>query len=265
MTARRTWIVLVISALLQRTAPASPRLSLVAVARPEPTVTVELTATNDGDEPVGALRPELLFEHHTTAAPQLDRLAPGEHHTWTVALLPASGRGPFPVGARVEYQHVDATPASAVTVTTVATADAPPSGVRATLRTPPLTHVSNVTLVLENSLPESVGGRVAVVLPPPLFIEPASQPVEVAAGGRKEVPLVIERKNAPAGTLPVAAVFEFRRDGIQHTVLAVGSLEATAEGGAPRRPFWIGVSALGMALAAVAYALRRSAPGHRAI
>lgn len=244
-------------------ADAAAQLRLVAVARPEPTVTVELTATNDGDEAVGVLRPELNFEHRTTTAPTFPRLGPGEHHTWTIPLAPPPGRGSYPIAIRLDFQRVDATPDAAVTVTTVTTDDAPPSGVRAELKVPPLSHVSNVTLTLENAQAGAVGGRLAVVIPAPLFIEPESQAVDVAGQGRKDIPLVIERRGAAAQTFPLFAIYEFTRDGVHQTVLATGSLEATGEATAPRLPVWIGMGALAAALGALAFALRRSSPARR--
>lgn len=242
---------------------AGSQIRLVAVARPEPTVTVELTATNDGDEAAGVLRPEVNFDHRTSTAPTLPRLGPGEHHTWTIPLAPPPGTGSYPIAIRLDFQRVDATPDAAVTVTTVTTPDAPPSGVRVEMAIPPLSHVSNVRLTLDNAQAETVGGRLAVVIPAPLFIEPESQAVQVEGQGRKEVPLVIERRGAAAQTFPLFAIFEFTRDGVHHTVLATGRLEATGEAGAPRRPVWIGVGALVTALAALAFALWRSSPARR--
>ena len=240
-------------------AGASPVIRLTALTRPEPTVTLELTATNDGDEPAGALHPEVLFEQHSFLGDLLPRLAPGASHRWELHLIPAPGPGTFPLTVRVPYQRVDGTRDVALIVTTVATADASPSGVRTTLGIPPLTHVSNVRLTLENPLAERVAGRLVVLLPPPLYVNPESQPLEVEGGGRTELPLVIERRGAPARTFPLFALFEFVRQGTHHTILASGDLVATVDADADRRPFWIAASALGVTLALLAFALWWSA------
>lgn len=242
---------------------AGPHLQLVAVARPEPTVTVELTATNDGDAPATIIKPTLTFDHRDTPAPPQAQLAPGARYTWTIALGPPPGAGSFPITIAVEYHHVDSTPEAAVTVTTVATAGVGPPGVQASLEVPSFTHVANVRLTLTNARADAVGGRLAVVLPPPLFIEPASQPVAVPAKGQIQQPLVIERKNAPARTYSMFAVYEFQSGAEHHTLVATGKLEATAEGAAPRRPFWIGVGALCLALAVVGFAIWKTAPDKR--
>ena len=59
---------------------ASPVIRLTTHTRPEPTVTLELTATNDGDEPAAGLHPEVLFEQHAFHGDMLPRLAPGASH-----------------------------------------------------------------------------------------------------------------------------------------------------------------------------------------
>jgi hypothetical protein len=128
------------------------------------------------------------------------------------------------------------------------------------LEATPITQVGHVTARLRNPGAQAVAGRLVVLLPENLGIEPKSQPVEVPAGGEVEVPLVIQNTGATEGsTYPIQVLFEYDEESIHHTALGRAAGDVVAADGGPVRPVMIGGLALLAALGALAFAWRRAA------
>jgi len=223
-------------------------------------VVLRLDVRNGGERPLSAVTPEVVYDGRSERGETLSDLAAGARHSWTFDLPRPAEPGTIPAVIHVRYTGGDGRQAALPVVATVSTPGLlPVPEVRATLTSSPVTRFARAVLLLENPLPAPVHGRVVVVLPDGLTIEPESQPAEVAAEGRSEVPLVVQNRGEPPGVpVPVFALFEYEQSGRRH--LAVASASADVVGGSsPLPPLAVGGGALGVALALLAVAWRRAA------
>jgi hypothetical protein len=223
-------------------------------------VALEIDVRNPGDRAVSAITPEVVYGGRSERGETIPELAAGARHRWTFDLPRPVEPGSIPAVIHVRYTGDDGQRAAVPVVASVSTPGLlPVPEVRATLTTSPVTRFARAVLLLENPLPAPVHGRVVVVLPDGLTIEPESQPAEVAAGSRSEVPLILQNRDEPAGvTVPIFALFEYDLDGRRH--LAVASARADVAGGRPPfPPLAIGGSALVLAVALLALAWWRAA------
>lgn len=244
--------VALVALVVARVATAAPSLDVEAEVRAGEAPGLRLAARNTGDEVAGAT-PEVLYRHQTLGG-DLVRLAPGARHEWSFSLPPPEEPGTFPVTARVRW------PGGAVPVVAVlAGPGAPPSEVVATLDAEPMSRIGSVRLRLENRGARAAAGRVALVLPGELRTEPESQPAEVPAHGETTVPMTLDASRARPGTRPaVWAVFEYEAAGVHHAVVAKSDVLVVVREG-ERRPLVVGGTALVLAVAVLAVALRRAA------
>jgi hypothetical protein len=223
-------------------------------------VALQVDVRNDGDRPVSAVAPEVVYSGRSERGETLSDLAPGTRHGWTFDLPRPAEPGSIPAVIRVRYTGDDGRRAAVPLVATVSTPGLlPVPEVRATLTTSPMARFARALLLLENPLAAPVHGRVVVVLPDGLTIEPESQPAEVPAQGRSEVPLMLQNRDEPSGvSVPIFALFDYDLDGRRH--LAVASTSAdVAGGGPPIPPLVIGGGALALALVLLGLAWRRAA------
>jgi hypothetical protein len=226
----------------------------------ERVATLHLEVRNAGDAAVSEIVPEVVYQGRDEHGAPLPALAPATGHTWTFDLPIPAAPGTVPAVVRVRYTDGDGRRAAVPTVATVSTPGLlPMPEVRATLTTSPVTHFARALLVLENPTSAPLHGRVVVVLPDGLEIEPESQPAEIPADGRSAIPLVLQNRGAPSGaTVPIFALFEYELEGRRE--LAVASAGAVVVGGAATlRPLVVGAAALGAALAVLALAWRAAA------
>jgi hypothetical protein len=221
-------------------------------------VALQVDARNVGDGSLSAVAPEVDYAGRSQHGEAVAELAPGAQHTWTFDLPLPAEPGSIPAVIHVRYTGDDGHRAAVPVVATVSTPGLlPVPEVRATLTTSPVTRFARAVLLLENPLPAPVHGRVVVVLPGGLTIEPESQPAEVAREGRSEVPLVLQNEDEVAGTVvPVFALFEYDLDGRRHLIVASARAEITG-GRPPLPPLVVGGSALALALALLALAWRK--------
>jgi hypothetical protein len=223
-------------------------------------VALEVDVRNDGDRPVSAIAPEVVYSGRSERGETISELAPGAQHVWAFDLPRPAEPGSIPAVIQVRYTGDDGRRTAMPVVATVSTPGLlPVPEVRATLTTSPVTRFARAVLLLDNPLPAPVHGRVVVVLPDGLTIEPESQPVQVPAQGRSEVPLMLQNRDEPPGVaVPIFVLFDYDLDGRRH--LAVASTSADVEGGGPPiPPLAIGGGALGLALLLLALAWRRAA------
>jgi hypothetical protein len=223
-------------------------------------VALEVDVHNEGDRPVSAVAPEVVYSGRSERGETIPELAPGERHGWAFHLPRPAEPGSIPAVIRVRYTGDDGRRAALPVVATVSTPGLlPVPEVRATLTTSPVTRFARAVLLLDNPLAAPVHGRVVVVLPDGLTIEPESQPVEVPAQGRSEVPLMLQNRDEPPGVaVPIFALFDYDLDGRRHLAIASTSADV-AGGGPPIPPLAIGGGALGLALVLLALAWRRAA------
>jgi hypothetical protein len=156
-----------------------------------------------------------------------------------------------------------------VLVPAVATVTAPgaaPEPVHLELDAPPIAGVSHAALVAENPGAGAVAARAAFVLPAGLDADPASMPAEIPARGRVRLPVVLQNAAAVApGEYPAFAILEYGTAGVPHAAITRTTVQVVGEDARRRwRPLVIGTSALAVAVAVVALALRRTAPVRRA-
>ena len=222
---------------------------------------LQLWVTNAGDETAAEVIPELLFQHRSETA-QAARLAPGARHEWRFPLAAVPAPGTFAATIRVRWADEHGRRRSMPLVALVSTRDAPPSAVRARLDpTSPVTRIGGARLVLENPGSRAVAGRVVFVLPRGLDTEPESMPAQLPAGGRTEIPVVLENTGAlPPAAYPAYAVFEYPDDGGHATVLAQATIDIAREAAGSRaRPLLVGLGALGITFVLLAVAWRAAA------
>jgi hypothetical protein len=253
--AGRVALVLVIAC--AATARAGAALEVGASVTVGERVALQVDARNVGDGSVSAVAPAVDYAGRSEHGESVAELAPGAQHTWTFDLPRPTEPGSIPAVIHVRYAGDDGHRASVPVVAIVSTPGLlPVPEVRATLTTSPVTRFARAVLLLENPLSAPVHGRVVVVLPDGLTIEPESQPAEVARDGRSEVPLVLQNEGQAAGTVvPVFALFEYDLDGRRHLIVASTRAEV-AGGRPPLSPLVVGGSALGLALALLALASR---------
>ncbi len=221
--------------------------------------TLHLTARNTGSDPARAVQPHVYHQSRTHDGDVVDAIAPGATHTWTIALPRPTEPGTTPVIVDVAYTDAGDVVRSTPFVTTVDTPGLPPPDVTLTLETTPIGRYGRATLRLENHGPAPIHGRVVVALPGDVVTEPVSQAADAAAGKRMEIPIVLQRQGpAREATLPAYAFFDYGLDGRRHVVLAATTLTIGTPGG-PVSPLVVGVTALGLAFAALAVALRAAA------
>jgi hypothetical protein len=247
------WVALVLVFACAATARAGPVLEAGAGVTVGERVALQIDVRNAGEGSVSAVVPEVVYDGRSERGESVAHLAPGARHAWAFDL-------PRPVEpGNVRYTDADGHGGSVPVVAAVSTPGLlPVPEVRATLTTSPVTRFARAVLLLENPLPAPVHGRVIVVLPDGLVIEPESQPAEVAPEGRSEVPLILQNQGAASGTVvPVFALFEYDLDGRRHLVVASARAEVTG-GGPPLPPLAVGGGALGLALALLALAWRRT-------
>ena len=218
---------------------------------------VRLRVTNRDRAPVRAVTPELTFQHRVITGDAVE-LPPAGTHEWIFPLPPLPGPGTFPVVARVRWSAPGGVAGMVPFVAPVASPDAPPGSVRATLEVPDIVGSAGGTLMLDNDGTADVGGRVAFLMPDGLRTMPETEPAVVPAGRRISVPLVVEAIGAPPeAAYPLWAVLEYERDGVHHTAIVAASTRVVAHGWAGRaRPLAIGGLMLVLTVGLLAVALR---------
>src|SRR5262249_4938135 len=144
--------------------------------------------------------PDVVYQGRDEHGAPLPALAAGATHSWTFDLPLPAAPGTVPAVVRTRYTDGEGRHGMVPTVATVATPGLlPVAEVHATLTASPVTHFAQAMLVLENPTSTPLHGRVVVVLPGGLEIEPESQPAEIPANGRSAIPLVLQNSGAPAG------------------------------------------------------------------
>lgn len=220
---------------------------------------LRLTARNTGTDAARDVTPHVYHQGRTLDGDVVTTIAPGAEQTWTIALPRPSEPGTLPVIVDVAYVDADDVQRSTPLVTTVDTPGLPPPDVTLALETTPIGRYGRATLRLVNSGPAPIHGRVVVALPSDVITEPVSQAADVAAGRSIEIPIVLQRQGpARETTLPAYAFFDYGLDGRRHVVLSATTLTIGTPGG-PVSPLVVGVTALGLAFAALAVALRAAA------
>jgi hypothetical protein len=146
-------------------------------------------------------------------------------------------------------------------VAAVSTPEAPPSALHLTLEARRIAAAGGAVLLAENQGGRPIAGRLVIVLPSGLATDPESLPVQVAAGDRTSVPLVLENRDGlPPGTYPAYALFEYTEAAEHRLAFARADLEVVEDGGQARtRPLLIGMGALAAMLGLLAVAWRRAA------
>ncbi|HEV7732079.1 MAG TPA: hypothetical protein VGR62_07950 [Candidatus Binatia bacterium] len=221
--------------------------------------TLHLTARNTGTDAARNIQPHVYHQSHTLDGDVVDTIAPGAAHTWTLALPRPTEPGSTPVIVDLAHTDADDVTRSTPFVTTVDTPGLPPPDVTLTLETTPIGRYGRATLRLDNRGPAAIHGRVVLALPGDVITEPVSQAADAAAGRGMEIPIVLQRQgSAREAILPAYAFFDYGLDGRRHVVLAATTLTIGAPGG-PVSPLVVGVTALGVAFAALAVALRAAA------
>ena len=241
------------------TARAAPALEAGASVTVGERVALQVDVLNDGGASVSDVAPEVVYAGRSERGQTVAELAPGTRHTWAFDLPRPAEPGSVPAVIHVRYTGDDGHRATVPVVAAVSTPGLlPVPEVRATLTTSPVTRFARAVLLLENPLPTPIHGRVVVVLPDGLTIEPESQPAEVAREGRSEVPLVLQNRDEATGSVvPVFALFEYDLDGRRHLIVASARAEV-AGGRPPLPPLAVGGGALALALALLALAWRRA-------
>jgi len=223
------------------------------------TTLIRLTVVNVGDDNAIEMAPLVAFRNQELEPEGIELLVPGARYTWELEFPLADAAGAFPVTAWIRYRDGYGEHFSVPVVHLVGT---PGYGaeVSLALTTTPVVEVARVTATLANPTDAAVAGRLVVLLPDKLGIEPKSQPVEVPAGGETAVPLVIQNLDAAEGSsYPIQALFEYDQHNIHHTALGLVMAPVEATEGESVRPVMVGALAMMAALAALLFAWRRAA------
>jgi hypothetical protein len=249
-------LLVLVAAVPDRSARATPVLRLAAEFGGGPTLL--LTVANTGTEPATDVVPHVVYRHGTFVGEPAE-IAPGARHAWQLSLPAPPGRGTYPVTTRVRYADAGGAARSVPVVALLSTPEAPPEAVRATLTA---AAPGTVRLLLENTGPRPVAGRVISVLPSGLGSEPETHPVAIPAGGRRAVPMTLLWRGAATGSAhPVWAVFEYLEAGAHHATAARVDVTMPPHPGRARvLPLAVGAAALGLTLVVLAAAWRRVVP-----
>jgi hypothetical protein len=240
---------------LAATSPAAVTLETTATASVRDRALLRLEVANIGDAPADDVTPEVVYQGHDVRGESVTELHPGDRHTWSFDLPGPAEPGALPAVFHVTYtdpaRHRASVPAVAAVVTPGLL---PVPEVRATLTASPVTRFGRGVVMLENPTPAPIYGRLIMVLPAGLTTEPQSQAAGVAAGGRSEVPIVLQNEGAPPGSsAPVFALFDYVLDGRRHLSVAPAVVTVSAEHAAVS-PLLVGAGALGVALVLLAVA-----------
>ncbi len=240
-------------------ARAAGPLEVIATAAVGDRTTVAVEVRNRGQTTVAQVAPVVQYQGQERRGDPAVDLAAGERQEWLVELPPPAEPGHLPAVVHVRYRDEDGHQAIPAVATVATPGLLPVPEVRATLTVSPLERFARGMVVLDNPTPAAIHGRVVVVLPSGLTIEPVSQGADVAGNGRRELPLVIQDDGARHGTtLPVWVLFEYAHGGRRHLALASAAL-AVVGAGPPVPPLLVGAGALAAMLAALALAGRRAA------
>jgi hypothetical protein len=224
------------------------------------TTHVSLQVVNTGDDDAIDIRPLVVFRGEEAEPDAVDLLVPGARYLWELDFPLADAAGAFPITAWIRYRDGYGETFSAPVVHLVGAPGYGGEEVALELEATPITEIGRVTARLKNPSAEAVAGRLVVLLPENLAIEPKSQPVEVPAAGAIDVPLVIQNTGAAEGsTHPIQVMFEYDGAGVHHTALGRTAGDVVAAGGGSMRALMAGALALLAALAALAFAWRRAA------
>jgi len=260
---RRLWsaVVTLISLATMAVAPAFAGVQIEASIGDAlgKTTKIRLTVVNVGDDNAIEMEPLVAFRGEELEPDGIELLVPGARYTWELDFPLADAAGAFPVTAWIRYRDGYGEHFSVPIVHLVGT---PGYGaeVALALTTTPVVDVAHVTATLQNPGDAAVAGRLVVLLPDKLGIEPKSQPVEVPARGETKVPLVIQNLDAAEGSsYPIQALFEYDEHNIHHTALGLVMAPVEASDGESVRPVLIGALAMMAALAALLFAWRRAA------
>lgn len=251
-------------ALLLLLGPAPAFAALAVDLRVDGERVVVVSAVNDGPDAAHEVHPEVSYRHRSTDEPPVE-LAPGERREWRFPLDAPPEGGTLPAVVRVRYVAAGRS-ALVPAVATVAAPGAASEPVHVELDAPPIAGVAHGVLIAENPGSVAVAARAAFVLPAGLDADPASMPAEIPARGRVRLPVVLQNVAAVApGNYPAFAILEYGTSGVPHTAVTRATLRVVGEDARRRwRPLVIGTSALAVALAIIAFALRWTAPGRRA-
>jgi hypothetical protein len=188
-------------------------------------VAVHVSAKNVGDEPAEGVRPDARLLDATAHAEPPASLRPGFVEAWDLTLPRPAGLGTFPLVVILEYADAFGRRMSVPAVHPVRTAATPPSDVRLAIEPTPIVSTGTAMVRLENRETTQITGTLATIASGDLAVEPATRPIEVAAGGTATVPLRVENRSAlPGSTAALWAYVTLERGGWVETTVASGGI-----------------------------------------
>lgn len=224
------------------------------------TTKVRLGVVNTGDENAIEIRPLVVFRGKEVEPDLVDLLVPGARYAWELDFPLADAAGAFPITAWIRYRDGYGEYFNVPIVHLVGTPGYGGDEVAIDLEATPIGDVGHVKVRLRNPSAAAVAGRLVVLLPDNLGIEPKSQPAEVPAGAETDVPLVLQNVSATEGSnYPIQVLFEYDAGGVHHTALGRVMVPVVAVDGGSVRPVVIGGISLLIALALLVFAWRRAA------
>lgn len=247
-------------ALLSVPARAGVRLEVSGTARGG--TALRIRAVNHGDVGATGVRPEAAYQRQTIGGDQVE-IAAGASHEWVLPLPAATGPGTFPVVVRIRYR-TDAGRASIPLVVLAEVPAAAPPAVDVALSAFPAAGIARARLQVQSRSARALAGRVVFVVPDGLSAEPESEPVQLAPGETRIVPVTLRGVAADA-RYPVSALFEYEEDGVHHAALATAELAPDGSAPGRMRPLAIGALALGFTLLLLGLAWRRAAARQRPV
>jgi hypothetical protein len=213
-------------------------------------VQVDLSVTNAGTDDAYAVVPEVELQSGRQQGLAVPALEGGDAHAWQLALPVPAGPGTYPLIARVRYADARGTPLSAVVVDLVCAPPCARDAVRVAFPawTLFLQERYLVSVAVENGGAAPLAVDLHAVLPDELPGQVTQRPVVAPAGGRADVPVVIENAHAqPGGTYAAWALVEFDADGLHHAAVAQAPVVVDESGtrAADRGPAVLAALALG--------------------
>lgn len=178
-------------------------------------VTLSLTLTNPGRQPLFHIHPMFHFHHTMSPMPMIHRLDPGQSVTLENTKHPSVRRvGSYPVVAMVSYKNAEKTTESHTSVHTDSFYFKKPmaSGVEGEIRTEVNEDISHVKILLKNPSSSFKNIRLMLLLPPELIADRFQGMMGFTLRGGEEkyfeVP-VRKVSGLPGGVYPVHLLVEY--------------------------------------------------------
>lgn len=229
-------------------------------------VTVQVTATNTGDEAATNVRINAVMGELTASSPSMARLEPGSDFPVRLFFQPRlTVPGAYPVAVTVDFQDVNGYVFSAVSSGVFIHMSQAESLVTAERKTAVLGRDNKLSLTIENRDSSANEVSIRLISPREIEVEPPVKSVRAEAGGKAETVFTLRNRSARDGAAyPVLAFLEYERGGIHFTFVTENLVTVgRAENFFKRNRFIFAAAGLLLLLAAIfcQAAGRRSAKG----